>query len=79
MQSFALEPDDGLVTTLQRAFKEVTGEELPVEYDPSVCDSNIFGGISGDTHRDLRPLRRRYARCKRVRPCLAGEKLCRGL
>lgn len=42
MQSFALEPDDGLVTTLQRAFKEVTGEELPVEYDPSVCDSNIL-------------------------------------
>lgn len=42
MQSFALEPDDLLVTTLQAKYKEVTGGELPVAYDPSVCDSNIL-------------------------------------
>ena len=42
MQSFALERDDFLVTTLQAKFKEVTGGELPVAYDPSVCDSNIL-------------------------------------
>ncbi len=42
MQSFALEEDDYLVTTIQAKFKEVTGENLPVAYDPSVCDSNIL-------------------------------------
>lgn len=42
MQSFALEPDDYLVVTLREKFKEVTGEELRIEYDPSVCDSNIL-------------------------------------
>lgn len=42
MQSFALEPEHPLVTILQRNFKEVTGGELPVAYDPSVCDSNIL-------------------------------------
>ena len=42
MQSFSLEPNDPLVVTLRDKFKEVTGEELPVAYDPSVCDSNIL-------------------------------------
>lgn len=42
MQSFALQENDYLVTTLQEKFKEVTGENLPVSYDPSVCDSNIL-------------------------------------
>ena len=42
MQSFALEPDDYLVVTLREKFQEVTGEELRIEYDPSVCDSNIL-------------------------------------
>lgn len=42
MQSFALEPDDHLVVTLQEQFKSVTGRDLPFEYDPSVCDSNIL-------------------------------------
>ena len=42
MKSFALEPSDPLVTTLQAKFKEVTGGELPAAYDPSVCDSNIL-------------------------------------
>ncbi len=42
MQSFALEENDYLVTTLQKKFKEVVGEDLPVAYDKSVCDSNIL-------------------------------------
>lgn len=42
MQSFALEEDDPLVTILRDKFLEVTGQELPVAYDPSVCDSNIL-------------------------------------
>ena len=42
MKSFSLEPDDPLVTILQEKFKEVTGGDLPVAYDPSVCDSNIL-------------------------------------
>ena len=61
MQSFALEEDNYLVTTLQEKFNEVTGEDLPVSYDPSVCDSNIlavslgiptvtFGPSGGNMH-----------------------------
>lgn len=42
MQSFALEEGDPLVTVLRAKFLEVTGQELPVAYDPSVCDSNIL-------------------------------------
>ena len=42
MQSFALEPADPLVVTLQEQFQAVTGQVLPYEYDPSVCDSNIL-------------------------------------
>ncbi|MDL2327564.1 M20/M25/M40 family metallo-hydrolase [Ruminococcaceae bacterium OttesenSCG-928-A11] len=42
MQSFALEEEHELVTTLQAKFREVTGDELPCSYDPSVCDSNIL-------------------------------------
>lgn len=42
MQSFALEENNPLVTTLQAQFKAVTGGDLPVAYDPSVCDSNIL-------------------------------------
>lgn len=63
MQSFALEADHPLVTTLQANFTAVTGEELPVAYDPSVCDSNIlavslniptvtFGPSGGGMHAD---------------------------
>lgn len=47
MQSFALDEDDYLVTTLQNKFKEVTGGDLPVAYDPSVCDSNILAVTMG--------------------------------
>lgn len=61
MQSFALEEDHYLVTTIQDKFKEVTGNDLPVAYDPSVCDSNIlavslgiptitFGPSGGNMH-----------------------------
>lgn len=63
MKSFALEPEDPLVTTLQETFREVTGQDLPVAYDPSVCDSNIlavslgiptitFGPSGGGMHAD---------------------------
>jgi acetylornithine deacetylase/succinyl-diaminopimelate desuccinylase-like protein len=47
MQSFALEEDDYLVTTIQEKYKEVTGVDLPVSYDPSVCDSNILAVTMG--------------------------------
>lgn len=63
MQSFALAEDDPLVVTLQETFREVTGGDLPVSYDPSVCDSNIlavslgiptvtFGPSGGNMHAD---------------------------
>ncbi len=47
MRSFALDVNHPLVTTLQRCFAEVTGKELPVAYDPSVCDSNILAVTLG--------------------------------
>ena len=47
MRSFAIPEDHVLVTTLQDKFREVTGGELPCSYDPSVCDSNILGGLLG--------------------------------
>ena len=63
MQSFALAEDDPLVVTLQEKFREVTGGDLPVAYDASVCDSNIlavslgiptltFGPSGGNMHAD---------------------------
>lgn len=63
MQSFAVPEDHVLVTTLQRAFREVDGRELICAYDPSVCDSNIvavqlgipvvtFGPSGGNMHGD---------------------------
>lgn len=42
MKSFALDVDHPLVTSLQANALAVTGKELPVAYDPSVCDSNIL-------------------------------------
>ena len=47
MHSFSLNEDDPLVTVLREKFKEVTGETLPVAYDPSVCDSNILAYEQG--------------------------------
>lgn len=47
MQSFSLEEDNYLVTTIQEKYKEVTGVDLPATYDPSVCDSNILAVTMG--------------------------------
>ena len=63
MQSFAIPEDHELVTALRRNFLAVTGSELAIEYDPSVCDSNIlavslgipvvtFGPSGGNMHGD---------------------------
>ena len=63
MQSFAIAEDHPLVETLRRNFTAVTGDELRIEYDPSVCDSNIlavslgipvvtFGPSGGNMHGD---------------------------
>ena len=62
-KSFAVPEDHELVVKLQESFKEVTGEDLPIDYDPSVCDSNIlavscripvvtFGPSGGSMHGD---------------------------
>ncbi|MCG5030697.1 M20 family metallopeptidase [Mesosutterella sp. OilRF-GAM-744-9] len=63
MQAFAIPEDHVLVRTLQRHYRDVTGVDLPVAYDPSVCDSNIlavslgipvvtFGPSGGNMHGD---------------------------
>lgn len=62
MKSFAIPEDHVLVTTLRKNFKDVTGTELRIDYDASVCDSNIlaaqgipvvtFGPSGGNMHGD---------------------------
>ena len=63
MKSFAVPEDHELVNALRESFKKVTGEALPIDYDPSVCDSNIlavslgipvvtFGPSGGNMHGD---------------------------
>lgn len=63
MRSFAIAEDHELVNALRDSFKEVTGEILPIDYDPSICDSNIlavslgipvvtFGPSGGNMHGD---------------------------
>ncbi len=63
MKSFAIEEDHELVTALRQSFTDITGENLPIDYDPSVCDSNIvavslgipvvtFGPSGGNMHGD---------------------------
>lgn len=42
MEAFSLNKDHPLVTTLQDNFKKVTGKELTLGYDKSVCDSNYL-------------------------------------
>ncbi|MCI5698324.1 MAG: M20/M25/M40 family metallo-hydrolase [Clostridiales bacterium] len=42
MKPFALDKDHKLVVSIRKHFKDVTGDELKIEYDPSVCDSNIL-------------------------------------
>lgn len=61
MEPFAIAQDHELVQTVLETFKEVTGEDLKIEYDKSVCDSNIlanslniptvtFGPSGGNMH-----------------------------
>lgn len=63
MQAFAIAEDHELVQTLLGHYRAVTGSELRIEYDPSVCDSNIlavslgipvvtFGPSGGNMHGD---------------------------
>lgn len=63
MKSFAVPEDHELVNALRESFHEVTGENLPCAYDPSICDSNIlavslgipvvtFGPSGGNMHGD---------------------------
>ncbi len=63
MKSFDIGEDHPLVQVLRRHYKDVTGRELAVSYDPSVCDSNIlavtmgipvatFGPSGGNMHGD---------------------------
>lgn len=62
MKSFAIPEDHELVVTLRKNFNAVTNEELRIDYDPSVCDSNIlaaqgipvvtFGPSGGNMHGD---------------------------
>lgn len=63
MKSFAVPEEHELVQALRKSFEEVTGKDLPVAYDPSVCDSNIlavslgipvvtFGPSGGNMHGD---------------------------
>ena len=61
MEPFALEESHILVQTVKETFKEVTGNEIRIEFDKSVCDSNIlansldiptvtFGPSGGNMH-----------------------------
>lgn len=47
MQSFAVPEDHELVTTLVDCYADVTGKDLELAYDPSVCDSNIVAVTLG--------------------------------
>ncbi len=42
MEPFTIPEDDELVVTLREKYQEVTGNILKMEYDKSVCDSNIL-------------------------------------
>lgn len=62
MKSFAVPEDHALVQTLRSNFTGVVGSSLRIDYDPSVCDSNIlaaqgipvvtFGPSGGNMHGD---------------------------
>lgn len=45
MEAFEISKDHSLVTTLQKKFEEITGEELLLAFDKSVCDSNFLVSI----------------------------------
>ncbi len=76
MQSFAIPENHELVVSLSRHYQEVTGNKLLLDYDPSVCDSNIlavscgvpvitFGPSGGNMHGD-----NEYGYPYQVRNCL---------
>lgn len=43
MEAFDLPQEHCLVESVRKHYKDVLGENLPCEYDMSVCDSNILG------------------------------------
>jgi len=45
LEAFEISKEHILVTTLQKKFKEITGEDLKLGYDKSVCDSNLLANI----------------------------------
>lgn len=45
MEAFEIPKDHILVTTLQEKFEEITGKELSLGYDKSVCDSNFLVSV----------------------------------
>lgn len=45
MESFEIDTDSPLVTSLRRNYKQVVGKDLPLAYDKSVCDSNYLSVI----------------------------------
>jgi succinyl-diaminopimelate desuccinylase len=45
MEAFEIPKDHPLVTTIAEKFKEITGKELFLGYDKSVCDSNFLVNI----------------------------------
>ena len=61
MEAFEIDRNHPLVVTLQEKYRQVTGKELPLGYDKSVCDSNFlvtlgniptvtFGPSGGNMH-----------------------------
>jgi succinyl-diaminopimelate desuccinylase len=42
MEAFVVDRNNPLVVTLQDKYQEITGGELPLAYDKSVCDSNYL-------------------------------------
>ncbi len=45
LEAFEIPRDHSMVTTLQKKYKDITGENLSVGYDRSVCDSNFLANI----------------------------------
>jgi len=45
LESFEISADHPIVVTVRDKFKEITGEELQLGYDKSVCDSNLLVNV----------------------------------
>ncbi len=45
--AFRIDPDGPLVAAFQRAFREITGAELPLGGKPFVDDGNVFSSLAG--------------------------------